>query len=238
LIPDSVLIIQDRLIGPFVLARRLVGMANLITIPRKSKRQVMVAVVLGTALSTMSPVPVHAAPIADSTLRAIADINRYCTTCWRNARLPAQAWNDCTQEVFTRLLERLPDEHWTSVLQTDGAERRELIRAIDSVKKRHLRMHRWTGSLDGVADRHESISRDRAEQRNLVDEKAQELLTPRQQRILQLSFEGWSVQEIATEMATAAERVSDEKYKAIRKLRAHLGEVEECRAFVPSALPA
>jgi DNA-directed RNA polymerase specialized sigma24 family protein len=41
-----------------------------------------------------------------------------------------------------------------------------------------------------------------------------------------LSFDGWSVQEIADEMQLPPERVSDEKYKAIRKLRAtfDLGE--------------
>jgi DNA-directed RNA polymerase specialized sigma24 family protein len=39
---------------------------------------------------------------------------------------------------------------------------------------------------------------------------------------LQLTVEGWSVQEIAGELQVGAERVSDEKYKAIRKLREHL----------------
>ena len=36
-------------------------------------------------------------------------------------------------------------------------------------------------------------------------------------------LKGWSAQEIATRLDTTAERVSDEKYKAIRKLRVHLG---------------
>ena len=55
-----------------------------------------------------------------------------------------------------------------------------------------------------------------------VREAAEELLTPRQQRILQMSCEGWSVQETADELKLAPERVSDEKYKAVRKLCAHL----------------
>jgi len=41
---------------------------------------------------------------------------------------------------------------------------------------------------------------------------------------MQLSFEGWSVHEIAAELRTPPERVSDEKYKAIRKLRGRLAE--------------
>jgi DNA-directed RNA polymerase specialized sigma24 family protein len=41
---------------------------------------------------------------------------------------------------------------------------------------------------------------------------------------LQLSFEGHSAQQISEEMGLPVERVSDEKYKAIRKLRGHLAE--------------
>ena len=58
--------------------------------------------------------------------------------------------------------------------------------------------------------------------RAAVDQAAAELLSSRQQRILRLSFEGASVQEIADELHLPAERVSDEKYKAIKKLRQHL----------------
>ena len=50
-----------------------------------------------------------------------------------------------------------------------------------------------------------------------------EVLSERQLRILELSADGWAVPEIATELKTSPERISDEKYKAIRKLRVHLG---------------
>src|SRR3954453_9469289 len=29
----------------------------------------------------------------------VRDIQRYCTVCWRNARLDPGLWDDCTQEV-------------------------------------------------------------------------------------------------------------------------------------------
>ncbi len=203
----------------------------------RSKRPVMVAMVLGTALTTLNPMPaVPAEP--ETTQKAITDINRYCTTCWRNARLPIDSWSDCTQEVFSRLFERLPGDRWSRVLQTEGEERRELVRAIDAVKKRTQRVRKWSNTLDGVADRHDADCRQRSEERDLVQQTARELLTERQQRILQMSFEGWSVHEIAQEMTLPAERVSDEKYKAIRKLRAHLAEEEAWPAARPSALPA
>jgi RNA polymerase sigma factor (sigma-70 family) len=174
------------------------------------------AVVLGTALSALAPA---AAPAAET----VADLNRYCTACWRNARLPADQWQDCTQEVFRRLLERVPVRSWVEVLDQDSEERRELVRAIDAVKKRVQRARKATGSLDGVADRSDAVRRQRADDREAVQAAAAEVLSARQRRVLQLSFEGWSVAEIAEELALPAERVSDEKYKAIRKLRAHLG---------------
>ena len=185
----------------------------------------MMAVVLGTALSTM-PAPALAGSGTQAggatTLQAIADMNRYCSTCWRNARLPMDSWTDCTQEVFKKMLERVPQDAWDRVLKGEGEERREFLRAIDAVKKRTQRARKYSGAVEAVADRREEHSRQLADARAAVREAATEVLSARQQQILQMSFEGWSVQEMAEELSLPAERVSDEKYKAIRKLREHL----------------
>jgi len=189
---------------------------------RFGSRPYMVAVVLGTALSALGA-NVGSAEAHAGTARAVNDISRYCTACWRNARLPADAWTDCTQEVFSRLLERVTPDAWTRVLQPEGEARREFLRAIDTVKKRTQRGRKWSaGMIDTVADRHDVHERKLAEERDAVRQVADGLLSQRQQRILQLSFEGWEVNEIATELVMPVERVSDEKYKAIRKLRAQL----------------
>jgi RNA polymerase sigma factor (sigma-70 family) len=186
------------------------------------RRGVVAAVVLGTALSAMGST--QEASASEDTLRAVGDISRYCTACWRNARLNPDHWTDCTQDVFSRLLERLRPDAWDRVLQTDGDERREFLRAIDAVKKRTQRRHKTTTLLDdAVADRHDPDAQERADERAAVDQAAAEVLSGRQQRILQLSFEGASIQEIADELRLPPERVSDEKYKAIRKLREYLG---------------
>jgi RNA polymerase sigma factor (sigma-70 family) len=74
-----------------------------------------------------------------------------------------------------------------------------------------------------VADAREQREHKLADQREVVRQAAEELLSPRQQRILQMSFEGWSVAEMAAELNLSAERVSDEKYKAVQRLRQHLG---------------
>src|SRR5262249_51769500 len=132
-------------------AGRLAFMQKRLTSIYKNGRPYMMAVVLGTALSTLpSPALANdgANPNGETTLKAIADMNRYCSTCWRNARLPMDSWTDCTQEVFKKLLERVPQNSWDRVLQTEGNERREFLRAIDAVKKRTQRAHKYSGAVD------------------------------------------------------------------------------------------
>ncbi len=182
----------------------------------------MVALVLGTALSTMGSASAAPGQPSESVLRAVSDMNRYCTACWRNARLHPDCWTDCTQEVFCRLMARIQPASWSQVLADDGEERREFIRAIDAVKKRTQRSRKYASRpLDFVADPRDPQEQRLAEDREAVDRAAGQLLSARQQRILDLSFEGWSVQEIARELHVPPERVSDEKYKAVHKLRDH-----------------
>jgi RNA polymerase sigma factor (sigma-70 family) len=187
-------------------------------------KTMMVAVVLGTAIAAGSGTTKAAA--SGPNAKAVQDISRYCQTCWRNARLPADRWQDCTQEVFTRLLERVEPTKWETVLADDETlERREFIRAIDAVKKRTQRARKFAGLTPDVADyrgRTENGSRD---DREAVAKAAREVLSPRQRRILDLTADGWAVPEIAANLATTVERVSDEKYKAVKKLQHYFGTV-------------
>ena len=80
----------------------------------------------------------------------------------------------------------------------------------------------YSPAIENVADRRDPQRRELREEREVVRQAAAEVLSPRQQRILQMSFEGWSVQEMSEELGVPVERISDEKYKAIRKLRWHL----------------
>jgi RNA polymerase sigma factor (sigma-70 family) len=190
----------------------------------RSRRAYVAVMVLGTAFSALGQSALQAQDVPETTLRAVTDMSRYCTTCWRNARLQADCWNDCTQEVFSRLLERVPTTGWEHVLKDEGDERREFLRAIDTVKKRVQRRRSTTDlPLEMLADEREARERRLTQERQEVRRAAAELLTERQQKIMQLSLDSWSVQEIADELSLPAERVSDEKYKAIRKLRSHLG---------------
>ena len=196
-------------------------MARIVPAAAARSRTVMMAAVLGTAL--VASAGTAQASSKDVSAEAIQDISRYCQTCWRNARLPADRWTDCTQEVLTRLLERLEPQQWTRVLKDEeGEERREFLRAIDAVKKRTQRARKFAAlspDLPERSHRNENTTRDN---REVLAKAATEVLSSRQHSILQLTVDGWTIPEIADELGTTVERISDEKYKAIRKLRHHL----------------
>lgn len=168
----------------------------------------------------------------------VRDIQRYCTACWRNARLDPRLWDDCTQEVCCRLLTKAREGQLdlTQVLAEDTPERRELVRAIDMVRKRvqrakrHQSLEGHTPTTDG--DRRH---RDRLELGEILEAARRAVLSDRQDRIIELWMRGWSVPEIGMELKMPLARVSDEKYKALRKLEQHLRNRRDMLEF---GLPA
>jgi len=156
----------------------------------------------------------------------VRDIQRYCTVCWRNARLEPGLWDDCTQEVCCRLLgkARAGQLDLNLVLSEETDERRELVRAIDMVRKRVQRTKRFQ-ILD---DQHtpgkdlDRLDRERQELGELLENARNAVLSERQDRIVELWTRGWTVPEISETLNMPVARVSDEKYKALRKLERHL----------------
>jgi RNA polymerase sigma factor (sigma-70 family) len=188
----------------------------------KTSRRLMAAVVVGTALSALGS-EARAAQLTQPPTDAVTDISKYCQVCWRNARLHPDSWPDCTQEVLVRLLQTVQPDKWAGLLKQDENEdRREFLRAIDAVKKRTQRARKTSGLADEVADRRYAPEAARNELHEELAKVSHKVLSQRQQQILRLTCDGWSVPEIATELSTTVERVSDEKYKAIRKLRKEL----------------
>jgi DNA-directed RNA polymerase specialized sigma subunit len=199
-------------------------MRQLIPSAAAQSRGVLAAVVLGTALTaTGTAAESRPAPTTEVSGEEIRDVTRYCQVCWRNARLPADAWADCTQQVLTRLLQTVPADQWALMLQADGVEKREFLRAIDAVKKRTQRTRKPGELTADVADARQRPTVAAREQWEAVNVAADRVLSERQKRIVELSANGWAVPDIAAELGTTTERVSDEKYKAIRKLRVQLG---------------
>jgi RNA polymerase sigma factor (sigma-70 family) len=180
---------------------------------QRLKRGSMAALVVGAALSAIGPSPA-AVSVQEG---AVVGISRYCSTCWRHARLPHDAWDDCTQDVFCRLLERVSPEAWDRILSQEADERRELIRAVDAVKKRNQRARKVAPLVGDVAAQETGESLDRK-----AVWSASNILSDRQKEIIALSFDGWSVHDIASRLRVPAARVSDEKYKAVQRLRERL----------------
>ncbi len=158
----------------------------------------------------------------------VHDIQRYCAVCWRNARLDPGIWDDCTQEVCCRLLGKARSGalDLNLVLADDTAERRELVRAIDMVRKRVQRTRRFQSFDEQLAPGSDQDLRDRErhELGEILEAARRAVLSPRQDRIVELWTRGWTVPEISRSLGLTAARVSDEKYKALRKLERHLAD--------------
>lgn len=156
---------------------------------------------------------------------ALVKIEKYCSASWRNAGIDQQDWEDCTQDALSELFERMPQQHVAQAINDgESIQRRELNRAIWRI------VQRWRRAPRAVSlDEHESLSLaasevtpEAAEDSELVMSVAAECLSERQQRILGLWTDGWSIAEIAEQLELTPARASDEKYKAIRKLRQRL----------------
>lgn len=156
----------------------------------------------------------------------VRDIQRYCAVCWRNAHLDPSLWDDCTQEVCCRLLAkaRAGELDLNLVLADDTQERRELVRAIDMVRKRVQRSKKYQPleAASGASSTADDRDRERLELGEILEAARREVLSPRQDRIVELWTRGWPVPEIADHLGLSPARVSDEKYKALRKLERHL----------------
>lgn len=184
----------------------------------RTRRAVATALVMGLAALT--------AQATESEL--VNDIQRYCAVCWRNARLDPGLWDDCTQEVCCRLLgkARAGELDLNLVLADDTAERRELVRAIDMVRKRVQRARRLQPLDDQSTPGPDLDRRDRERQElgEILEAARRAVLSPRQDRIVELWTRGWNVPEISRTLGLSSARVSDEKYKALRKLERHLAD--------------
>ena len=173
-------------------------------------------------------------------MEQIRSIQKYCTTCWSNARLDPGLWEDCTQEVCVRLWGKMKDGliNWQGLLTADGTEspeHRERIRVVDAVRKQAQRLKRFL-PLEEATDigATRTAETDPAESFALTDllrTARDKVLTPRQDKIIELWTNGLGMSEIAREIGLKVAQVSDEKYKAICKLENFLGKYRELFGF-------
>ena len=188
--------------------------------PRRFSATAYAAVVIATSLGS-------AAAVEAKESHAIESIDRYCRASWRNARIDQQDWEECTQQAFVELLDRVSRDRWSEAIENrDSSERRELNRSIWRVAQRWRRAPRMR---NGVAEHlAQAPTSDPPNEEPGLDEVLQKLtdrdtgLSPRQKDVIRRWIDGNSIAEIADDLDLSPARVSDEKYKAIRKLRGAL----------------
>ena len=175
------------------------------------------------AVAVASVMGVGALTAAGESL-ALEQLQKYCTTSWHRAGIARQEWDDCTQAALARLLSRVSRGGLaTSINHRESPERRELNRAIWAVVQRVKRDRRLSFcDVSRTADRERS---DRDSWQELMAEFGR-TLTPRQRDLLALAADGWSIAEIGERLGMSPARASDEKYKAIQKLRRELAASE------------
>jgi RNA polymerase sigma factor (sigma-70 family) len=159
---------------------------------------------------------------------AIESIDRYCQASWRNARIAPQDWEECTQQTFAELLDRVSRDRWSEAIENkNSSERRELNRSIWRIAQRWRRAPRPRHGSTELLNAQSASPRKDTDEPNLDDVRravssADTGLSARQQDVMRRWIGGDTVAEIAADLDLPPARVSDEKYKAIRKLRTKL----------------
>jgi DNA-binding CsgD family transcriptional regulator len=156
--------------------------------------------------------------------RAIEKLQQYCAASWRNAGIRREEWDDCTQQALLELLEQIDHVGLpTAVEDSQSEERRELNRAVWRLVQRWRRAPRHK-SFDERISPADSSTAEQAVERNWrqIADIAADVISDRQLRILEMTRDGWRTSEIANELGISTDRVSDEKYKAIAKLRSRV----------------
>ncbi|MEQ8784997.1 MAG: sigma-70 family RNA polymerase sigma factor [Pirellulaceae bacterium] len=166
----------------------------------------------------------QAAPTTHLETQAIQRVERYCQTSWRNAGIAPQDWEDCTQQTYVELLHRVARARWYEAIENaESRERRELNRSIWCVAQRWRRRQRFAPPQGDVVQQAEEQRGDlhaaARDVRELID-SPKAPLSKRQREILQLALDGASVAEIADQLGDRPQRISNQKYKALEKLRA------------------
>lgn len=164
--------------------------------------------------------------LSESTV--LKKIRAYCSRSWQNAGINHQEWSDCTQQVFARLLERVDrDKLLTAIEDAESDERRELNRAIWATSQKSRREKKYS-SIEFAESHSENDDPWQAKTEALEHVRTavngdDARLSPTQREIVTRWSDGESISAIAESLKLSPARISDEKYKAIQKLRKHFG---------------
>jgi RNA polymerase sigma factor (sigma-70 family) len=172
---------------------------------------------------------------ADAIVSGLAQLDRYLGRAWSRAGIAPQQHDDCTQAVYTTLLQSLGRDRFDGllgeigefgirdVLSRETAEGPDFFRAIDTVKKRAQREKTFVpiDSLD-VPDV-SAATPGQSDWRGALQEAIAQSLNPREAALIHATIQGETPAEIAQKWGVAPKTVSNEKSRALQKLRDALG---------------
>jgi len=161
----------------------------------------------------------------------LAQLDRYLARAWFRAGLASQQHDDCTQAVYASLLQTFGRDRFDQllgevgevgirdVLSRETADGPDFFRAVDTVKKRAQR-ERTYQPLDSV----DAASMNRPDEsaavwKDSLHEAILSSLSPREAALIRATLQGETPAEIAQQWGIAPKTVSNEKTRALQKLR-------------------
>jgi RNA polymerase sigma factor (sigma-70 family) len=161
----------------------------------------------------------------------LAQIDRYLARAWFRAGIAPQQHDDCTQAVYATLLQGLGRDRFDQLLSDVGqsgirdvlsretADGPDFFRAIDTVKKRAQRERSFQPleTIDAASINKPGESS--SDWKNSLQEAILSSLSPREAALIQATLQGETPAEIAQQWGIAPKTVSNEKTRALQKLR-------------------
>jgi RNA polymerase sigma factor (sigma-70 family) len=161
----------------------------------------------------------------------LSQLARYLSRTWSRAGIAPQAHDDCTQGVYTTLLQQWGRGPFDSLLaevgtmgirttlSRDTPDGPDFFRAIDTVKKRAQREKSFAPLDDGANVAASSGESATSSWRGALHEAIAQTLSPREAALINATLQGETPAEIAQQWGIAPKTVSNEKTRAIQKLR-------------------
>lgn len=167
----------------------------------------------------------------DKMASGLSQLDRYLGRSWARAGIAPQQHDDCTQAVYATLLQNWGREPFDGLLaevglfgiretlSRDTSQGPEFFRAIDTVKKRSQREKTFAPLDEGANVASAGTDGASESWRGALHEAIASSLNPREAALIRATLQGETPAEIAQQWGVAPKTVSNEKTRAIQKLR-------------------
>ena len=192
----------------------------------------------GTGSAASGSASTTASDPADLAL-GLSQLNKYLNRAWYRAGVPVQMHEDCTQAVYTTLLQQLGRDRFDALVSDVGHsgikdvfsretnEGLSFFRAVDMVKKRAQR-ERVYQPIDVMDVPACSGTSETLAWGDALREAIDHNLSPREASLIKDTLMGKTPAEIALHWGVAPKTISNEKARVLQKLRGVLqGQVSD-----------